>query len=120
MATSTGCPFCDLPAGRVIERNASVGIAILDAHPISRGHTLVIPVRHAASFFDTTEADREGLLSLLFIAQQATSYPPSGADCPIRRHRAPSVPGIAWCWATTVRSTTHGRTAQVVEGADIR
>ena len=69
MITQTNCPFCALSASRIIECN-SVGVVIRDAHPISHGHTLVIPVRHVASFFDITEAEREGLMSLLFNAKR--------------------------------------------------
>jgi diadenosine tetraphosphate (Ap4A) HIT family hydrolase len=47
------CPFCRLPAGRVLEENGHA-VAIADAFPVSPGHTLVIPKRHGAGFFELT------------------------------------------------------------------
>jgi len=58
------CPFCTLPAARVVEANAHA-VWIDDGYPVSAGHSLVIPKRHVASFFGTTEAERIGMLALL-------------------------------------------------------
>ncbi len=79
MTTSLECPFCTLPSNRIIERN-TVGVVVRDAYPVSPGHTLVIPTRHSASFFDTSLAERDGLLALLFMAKQKldTEFAPSG------------------------------------------
>jgi diadenosine tetraphosphate (Ap4A) HIT family hydrolase len=40
-----------------------------DNHSLSRGHLLVVPKRHVASFFDMTEAERAAVMALLFEAQ---------------------------------------------------
>lgn len=48
---SERCPFCE-PANVIVENDLAV--AIPDRHPIRPGHTLVIPRRHIASFFDLT------------------------------------------------------------------
>ena len=61
MTENAVCPFCALPEGRVLFRNARA-VAVRDAHPIANGHTLVIPVRLGASFFDATSAEGEGML----------------------------------------------------------
>ena len=45
------CAFCTLPLNRVIDESATA-IAIRDGYPVSPGHTLLIPRRHAGSFFD--------------------------------------------------------------------
>jgi diadenosine tetraphosphate (Ap4A) HIT family hydrolase len=58
------CPFCTLAAGRIIDRTR-LAVVIRDAFPVSPGHTLVLPARHAGSFFDTTEDERKDLLALL-------------------------------------------------------
>lgn len=58
------CPFCTLPAARIVLRNDSA-LVIRDAYPVSPGHSLVIPVRHVASFFDTTPGERTAMLALL-------------------------------------------------------
>ncbi|MBT0733708.1 HIT family protein [Methanoculleus bourgensis] len=36
-----------------------------DGYPISPGHLLIIPFRHVAGFFDTTDEEQQALLSLI-------------------------------------------------------
>jgi diadenosine tetraphosphate (Ap4A) HIT family hydrolase len=50
------CPFCWLPAERILEANAQ-GFVAADAFPVSAGHALVIPRRHVVSFFELTEGE---------------------------------------------------------------
>jgi diadenosine tetraphosphate (Ap4A) HIT family hydrolase len=69
MTVSAVCPFCALPAGRVLFRNDDA-VVVRDAYPVTTGHTLVMPVRHVASFFDATPAEREAMLALLDLAKQ--------------------------------------------------
>jgi diadenosine tetraphosphate (Ap4A) HIT family hydrolase len=45
--------------------STDLGLVIRDAYPVSPGHTLILPKRHIASFFETTEAERKDLLELL-------------------------------------------------------
>ncbi len=47
------CPFCAILPDRVIE-SAELAFAVLDAYPVSPGHTLVIARRHVASPFELT------------------------------------------------------------------
>jgi len=47
----------------MIER--PLAIARRDLFPVSRGHTLIIPRRHVASFFETTAEERREMLDLL-------------------------------------------------------
>ena len=63
-ARQTGCVFCELPAERVITSNA-LAFAIRDKYPVTGLHTLVIPKRHAATFFDLFEPERRGINQLL-------------------------------------------------------
>jgi diadenosine tetraphosphate (Ap4A) HIT family hydrolase len=42
---------------------------IRDGFPVSPGHTLIIPKRHVASFFDVTDAERTDMMSLLAAAR---------------------------------------------------
>jgi diadenosine tetraphosphate (Ap4A) HIT family hydrolase len=58
------CPFCRLPDERVLESNAHAR-AIADAFPVSPGHTLIIPRRHAASLFDLTGEEALAVHELL-------------------------------------------------------
>lgn len=79
MATSATCPFCTLPESRVLLRNHAA-MAIRDAYPLTQGHSLVIPLRHIASFFDTTRQERDAILALLDQAklQLQSEYGPAG------------------------------------------
>jgi len=54
--------------------------AVRDGFPISPGHTLIIPRRHIASFFDATSAERTSLLELLDVArnQLVKAFAPAG------------------------------------------
>jgi len=61
---SLPCPFCSLPAERFV-RQSEHAVVIHDGFPVSPGHTLIIPRRHVASFFDITHAERADLMSLL-------------------------------------------------------
>ena len=63
------CPFCALPAVRVVEENEHV-LLILDGYPVSPGHSLIIPKRHVGSFFDATPPERAALLTLLDKAKE--------------------------------------------------
>lgn len=65
---SKSCPFCTLPSERIIDANGA-GVVIADGFPISPGHTLVIPRRHAASFFELDAGERADLLVLLDCAK---------------------------------------------------
>jgi len=58
------CPFCCLPAGRVLEANAQA-LAIADGFPVTKGHTLIIPRRHVACFFDLSEEELTAVYDLL-------------------------------------------------------
>jgi diadenosine tetraphosphate (Ap4A) HIT family hydrolase len=52
-------------AGRVLAEN-ELALALADAFPVSPGHTLVIPRRHVADFFELSGAETFAVLELLF------------------------------------------------------
>jgi diadenosine tetraphosphate (Ap4A) HIT family hydrolase len=49
------CTFCR-PGRTILVENAS-GIAVFDKHPVSPGHVLIIPRRHAATVYDLTDEE---------------------------------------------------------------
>jgi diadenosine tetraphosphate (Ap4A) HIT family hydrolase len=73
------CLFCYLPESRVLLRNETA-IVVRDAFPVTRGHTLVIPLRHVESFFDTSAEERAAMFELLNAAKQQlqTEFAPAG------------------------------------------
>lgn len=60
----TDCVFCKLPADRIQAAN-DLALAFSDAFPVSAGHTLVIPRRQVANFFDLTEDEVVAVYRLL-------------------------------------------------------
>jgi diadenosine tetraphosphate (Ap4A) HIT family hydrolase len=79
---SPPCPFCSLPAERFV-RQSEHAVVIRDGFPVSPGHTLIIPRRHVASFFDVTDAERADLMSLLTAARDDLERQFSPAGCNI-------------------------------------
>ena len=58
------CPFCKISTETILTAG-SYCVAMLDQFPISPGHTLIIPRRHADSFFELTQEERTDMLALL-------------------------------------------------------
>ena len=56
---SQDCPFCSLSSDRLVKENG-LACAINDSYPVTEGHALVIPKRHAENYFSLT---REELLA---------------------------------------------------------
>ncbi len=65
---SEPCLFC-VPRG-VIRQN-SLAYCARDSYPVSPGHTLVIPFRHCASFFDLTAEEMAASVEILAAEQRA-------------------------------------------------
>jgi diadenosine tetraphosphate (Ap4A) HIT family hydrolase len=61
---TSACPFCNLDAARILQ-DTPLAVAYRDAFPVSKGHCLVIPRRHIASWFDATPEERSDMLGLL-------------------------------------------------------
>ena len=60
----TNCPFCEMDTKRIIAENGSC-LAIRDGFPVSPAHTLIIPKRHVAAYFDLTNSERRDLMTLM-------------------------------------------------------
>ena len=77
MADTAACELCT-PVDVLLENEFSY--VRLDSHSLSRGHVLVIPRRHVASFFDMTTAEQSAVLGLLTEAQRLIQrdYSPDG------------------------------------------
>ena len=57
-------PFLALPSTAHVARN-ELAFAIRDGYPVSPGHTLVIPFRHIATWFDATREEHTAILALV-------------------------------------------------------
>jgi len=58
------CLFCAIPREQILI-DGPIAVAARDSYPVSKGHTLIIPRRHVASFFETTDEERRAMLKLL-------------------------------------------------------
>ena len=54
------CPFCRVDRGRVAWSSA-LAIALWDVYPVSLGHALILPRRHAASWSELTADEKTEL-----------------------------------------------------------
>ena len=63
-AQTKKCPFCPPKEQEILETHP-LAIAIKDSNPLTRGHSLVIPRRHVASFFELTVDERLAMSELL-------------------------------------------------------
>jgi diadenosine tetraphosphate (Ap4A) HIT family hydrolase len=77
-SSATACALCALPAERILAENEHA-VWVADLHPVSPGHSLIVAKRHVETFFETSPAEREAILSLLGQAREQLS-----------RDRAPS------------------------------
>ena len=57
------CIFCDYPENDYIIEN-ELAFAIYDKFPVNKGHILVIPKRHFASYFEATIEEITGIFEL--------------------------------------------------------
>ena len=59
-----GCPFCELPIDRIIAEN-ELALAFRDGFPVTERHTLIIPKRHVADYFDLYPPERNAIEALM-------------------------------------------------------
>lgn len=57
-AHESECFFCKLPEDRIVAEGEQC-IVILDGYPVTPLHTLIIPKRHALTYFDLTPSERQ-------------------------------------------------------------
>jgi diadenosine tetraphosphate (Ap4A) HIT family hydrolase/5-methylcytosine-specific restriction endonuclease McrA len=69
--TEASCPFCSLGKERVVLENA-LAVAVRDLYPVTAGHMLVIPKRHALDYFDLGSAEQRACDRLLIEARKLT------------------------------------------------
>lgn len=74
------CPFCNLKPEAEIICESENAIAFLDSFPVTLGHTLVIPKKHVANYFDLSLPEQQELWQLINRCQSIleTKYHPDG------------------------------------------
>ena len=73
------CIFCKQPETEVICEN-ELARAFFDKFPVSEGHVLITPKRHAVTFFDATKEELAAINELTFKAKAILDerYNPDG------------------------------------------
>lgn len=73
------CPFCSILSDRVFHEGRLTR-ALWDAFPVSPGHSLLIPRRHVATWFDASPDEQAELLTGIQIVREhiERSYSPDG------------------------------------------
>jgi ATP adenylyltransferase len=60
-----GCLFCSLPDNVTVVDGNALAVAVYDKFPVTQYHTLIIPRRHVADFFELDEAEINAIQELL-------------------------------------------------------
>ncbi|KYH34342.1 AP-4-A phosphorylase [Clostridium tepidiprofundi DSM 19306] len=73
------CLFCNYDRSEIIAEN-ELAFAILDRYPVNEGHTLIIPKRHFANFFEATRDEVIAIYSLMHEVKEMLDiqYEPTG------------------------------------------
>jgi diadenosine tetraphosphate (Ap4A) HIT family hydrolase len=58
------CPFCSPFADEIVAKN-DLCYSRWDRFPVSKGHLLVMPFRHAIDYFSLTEEEKQALFALI-------------------------------------------------------
>ncbi len=60
-----GCPFCRPHIESKIRQRCGTVVAIEDKHPVTKGHMLIVPIRHTQDFFSMTSEEKEDAARLV-------------------------------------------------------
>jgi diadenosine tetraphosphate (Ap4A) HIT family hydrolase len=73
------CPFCTMSPDRIVDGGEHAYV-VLDAFPVSPGHSLVVSRRHVADVFDLATSEIAELLRLIQAARERIdrSHHPAG------------------------------------------
>lgn len=65
IASSPDCPFCERAASQDLLAGSELAAAFLDSFPVSTGHALVVPRRHAPGLFELTPDELAAVWALV-------------------------------------------------------
>lgn len=90
MTSKKECIFCNLDQNREILAENDLAIAFYDAFPVNPGHTLIIPKRHLANYFELTEEECLAIQALLKIVKDTVEekFHPDGYNIGVNVNEA--------------------------------
>lgn len=59
------CPFCTLLEEQIVDKN-ELALVFYDKYPVTNYHTLIIPKRHVANYFDLSKEEVNAMQELLY------------------------------------------------------
>jgi len=62
---SNDCPFCNLSSDRELLSETATAVAFFDCFPVNQGHTLIIPKKHIANYFELSVHEQRALWLLV-------------------------------------------------------
>jgi len=82
------CPFCNVEREIILETEMS--FAIYDGFPVNDGHSLIIPKRHTANYFDLSLEEQKDSIELLNLVRVIVQekYNPAGFNVGININEA--------------------------------
>ena len=83
------CNFCKISESRIVSSDDLV-VVIRDRYPVSPGHTLIIPRRHVADYFELTEEEHAAMHAMLLKSKKALGeeFKPQGFNVGVNIGRA--------------------------------
>lgn len=83
------CIFCRQPETEVLCEN-ELALAFFDKFPVNQGHVLVIPKRHAVTYFDATTEELTAINELVFQVKDIMDekYNPDGYNIGVNVNHA--------------------------------
>ncbi len=66
---NTDCPFCNPDSERELLLETATAYAILDKFPVSNGHTLILPKKHCADYFELSFKEQSACWFMLNAAK---------------------------------------------------
>ena len=57
------CAYCNFDEYDIIDKN-DFGVILPEPTALSKGHSVIVPLRHISSFFEVTDKERKSLMSL--------------------------------------------------------
>ncbi len=90
------CVFCEIAEGKRdrgrVFRKTRFSVSILDAHPLARGHSLVIPLKHYENLMEMPASERAALINDVAATQKLLFHAFGLQGMDLRQHYRPFLP----------------------------
>lgn len=70
IGSNSKCPFCKVNPKLELLAETPLSYSVLDGFPVAKGHTLIVPKRHEANYFELTFEEQKDLVQLSKFVQE--------------------------------------------------